>query len=125
MKKRVTPVDSSSPHRNLSELEERLDGPMIFLGIVWLGLLILELTVGLNRWQEILSVLIWGIFILDFGLEFFLASSKIKYLKNNWLVALSLFIPALRIFRIFRVIRILRFTRGTQGLRRCGRDVHL
>ena len=42
---------------------------------------------------------------------------KVAYLKSNWLPAISLLIPALRIFRVFRVFRLLRLARVGRGLR--------
>ena len=38
------------------------------------------------------------------------------YLKHNWLAAISLLVPALRIFRIFRVFRLFRLARVGRGL---------
>ncbi|MCA1784495.1 MAG: ion transporter, partial [Desulfobacteraceae bacterium] len=46
-----------------------------------------------------------------------LAPDKVVYLKKNWLTAISLLIPALRIFRIFRAFRLLRLARAGRGLR--------
>ena len=66
---------------------------------------------------EFLGTIIWIIFILDFALKFMLAPDKIDYLKANWLTALSLIVPALRVFRIFRVFRVLRAARAVRGLR--------
>jgi voltage-gated potassium channel len=49
--------------------------------------------------------------------EFVLAPHKVAYLKRNWLTAISLLIPALRIFRVFRAFRLLRLARTGRGLR--------
>ena len=35
-----------------------------------------------------------------------MAPEKAAYLKKNWLLAISLLIPALRFFRVFRVFRL-------------------
>ncbi len=78
---------------------------------------IIEIIWSLNPFLETIGYLIWGIFILDFALKFFLAPKKIKYLKNNRLIAISLVLPALRIFRIFRVFRIFQATRAARGLK--------
>ena len=40
----------------------------------------------------------------DFGLRLALAPHKLRYVRHNWLTAISLVLPALRIFRIFRII---------------------
>jgi len=96
----------------LISIEKVLEGPMVFLGFVWLVLLIVELIWGLPKTLEYLSLTIWVIFIIDFLIKFFLAPHKLAFIKKNWLTAISLVIPALRIFRIFRVIRLLRGLRG-------------
>jgi voltage-gated potassium channel len=88
-----------------------LEGPMVFLGFVWLILLVIELLWGLSPFLQIVSLIIWGIFIFDFLLTFFLAPAKVRFLKVNWLTAVSLLIPALRVFRLLRILRLLRGVR--------------
>ncbi len=90
---------------------------MIFLGFVRLILLIIELIWGLNKPLEYASLIIWVIFIIDFVLKFILAPAKGVFLKKNWLTAISLLIPALRVFRIFRFVRLLRGLRGIRLVR--------
>jgi voltage-gated potassium channel len=101
----------------LEQLEDRLETPMLVLGFVWLALLVIEFIWGLSRVLEVIGTLIWIVFILDFTLKFTLAPDKIAYLKRNWLTALALLLPALRVFRIVRVARVLRAARATRGLR--------
>jgi voltage-gated potassium channel len=101
----------------VTSIDKLLDGPMIFLGFVWLILLVIELVWGLNKPMEYTSLTIWVIFIVDFAVKFFLATSKLHYLKHNWLTAISLVIPALRVFRVFRIIRVLRGLRGIRLVR--------
>lgn len=88
-----------------------MEGPMIFLGFVWLILLIIELIRGLPPMLERLSLFIWGMFIIDFLLKFILAPAKKVFLRRNWLTAVSLLIPALRVFRVLRILRVLRGVR--------------
>ncbi len=90
---------------------------MLVLGFVWLILLVVELIRGLSPALEVGGTVIWSIFILDFALRFTLAPEKLHYLRQNWLAAISLIIPALRVFRIFRVVRVLRAARAARGLR--------
>lgn len=101
----------------LEQLEDWLETPMLLLGFGWLGLLVVDLIFGLNPILEVISNVIWIVFILDFGLRFTLAPHKFVYLKHNWLTALSLMLPALRIFRITRVIRLLNPARGLRLVR--------
>lgn len=101
----------------LQRLEDWLETPMLVLAFIWLALLVGELILGENLAFEVVGTVIWVIFILHFAVEFILAPRKSVYLKNNWLTALSLLVPALRIFRIFRVARLLRLSRVGRGLR--------
>ena len=103
--------------RLLVSIERLLEGPMIFLGFVWLILLVIELIWGLPKLLEYLSITIWVVFIVDFLIKLILAPRKIIFLKKNWLTAISLLIPALRLFRIFRFIRLLRAVRGIRLVR--------
>jgi voltage-gated potassium channel len=101
----------------LQRLENWLETPMLILAFAWLALLVAELTWGESLPFEIIGTIIWGIFILNFAVEFVLAPHKAAYLKSNWLLAISLLIPALRIFRVVRVFRLLRLARVGRGLR--------
>ena len=101
----------------LASIEKVLEGPMIFLGFVWLALLVIELVWGLSPVLEYMSLTIWVVFIIDFGLKFILAPEKGSFIKKNWLTAISLVIPALRVFRIFRLVRLLRGLRGVRLIR--------
>ena len=101
----------------LAGLEAWIETPMLLLGFVWLGLLVLELTRGLSAVMTTLSTIIWVIFILEFALRFTLAPDKSSYLRQNWLAALSLLVPALRVLRIARVVRVLRVARAARGIR--------
>lgn len=98
----------------LLRINRILEGPMVFLGFVWLILLLIELVKGLSPVLQLMSVGIWIIFILDFVLKFILAPHKITFLKKNWLTAISLVIPALRIVRFARIFRV---ARGLKSVR--------
>lgn len=101
----------------LHSIEKMMEGPMAFLGFVWLILLVVELVNGLTKPLEYASLAIWVIFIIDFLIKFILAPEKGTFLKKSWLTAISLLIPALRILRVFRIFRILRGLRGIRVVR--------
>ncbi len=101
----------------VAQLEDWLEMPMLVLGFVWLALLVVELTGNLSPAFELLGTIIWTIFILDFALKFLLAPDKTDYLKANWLTALSLLVPALRVLRVFRFFRVLQAARGIRLFR--------
>ena len=96
----------------LQELDEWLDGPMTLLALVWLGLVLWELTSGSSALLETLGTAIWVIFIAEFAVRFLLAPSKVPFLKSNWLTAVALIIPALRLFRFLSFLRAARALRG-------------
>ncbi len=101
----------------LERLEDWLETPMLVLAFVWLALLVVELIWGESLLFNTIGTIIWFVFIADFVVKFVLAPHKADFLKRNWLTAISLLIPALRIFRIFRVFRLLRLARAARGLR--------
>ena len=93
-------------------IESMLEGPMVFLGFVWLVLLVIELIWKLPSALEVLSIVIWIIFIIDFIIKLILAPSRSLYLKKNWLTVLSLIVPAMRVFRVARAFRVVRGMRS-------------
>ena len=104
-------------YERLQQLEDLLETPMLILAFVWLALLIVELIWGESRLFEVIGSIIWVIFILDFAVKFVLAPHKGAYLKQNWLLAFSLLIPAVRLFRVARAFRLLQLARVGRGLR--------
>ena len=81
----------------LQQLEDWLEMPMLVLGFAWLALFVIELIWGLSPLLQAIATVIWIIFILDFIVKFSLAPRKLAYLKSNWLAAIALLLPALRI----------------------------
>jgi voltage-gated potassium channel len=101
----------------LQQLHERLEAPMLVLSFVWLALFVIEMIRGLTPLLEDIGYVIWALFLLEFAVGFILAPQKLPYLRQNWLKAIALVAPALRIFRIVAVARLLRFARVARGLR--------
>jgi voltage-gated potassium channel len=85
-----------------------------------IGLLVLELldTLGpvWNARIRAAQVAIWAVFVIAFAVELAFAPSKLTYLKRNWLIAVSVFLPAVRVFRVFRAFRVLRGVRAVRSL---------
>lgn len=117
----ANPADEEELKRERYELLQRLEGwletPMLVLAFVWLVLLVVELVRGESPLFYYLGTTIWVVFIIDFVVKLVLAPDRTDYLKGNWLTAIALLLPALRIFRIFRVFRLLRVARAGRGLR--------
>jgi voltage-gated potassium channel len=104
----------------LQQVEDWLETPMLVLGFAWLALLVVDLIWGLSSLLQVISNVIWIIFIVDFAVTFTLAPHKLVYLKHNWLTVIALALPALRVFRIVRLLRLLRATRGLRLVRVIG-----
>lgn len=96
----------------LRQLERWLDTPMALLGLLWLGLVVVELTAGSSRLLDTIGTAIWIAFIAEFLLRFSLAPAKWRFLKSNWLTLLALAVPAVRMFRVLRIARAARALRG-------------
>lgn len=97
-------------------IERALETPMVLLGLVWLVLLVLDLTRGLSPLLQLLSHGIWILFLVDFLFRFAIAPQKVPFLRRSILTMVSLALPALRVFRVIRALRLLRFARATRSL---------
>jgi voltage-gated potassium channel len=98
-------------------LARKLEFPLIVLGLVWLALLIAEMVRGESAWLTRASNTIWVVFVIEFVLSLATAPAKLDFLRRNWLSAVSLLLPALRILRVFRAARLLRAARFTRGMK--------
>lgn len=93
---------------------------MVLLGFVWLGLFVAEMVTGLSPALRTAGTVIWALFIVDFVLRLWLAVDRFRYLRRNWLTAISLVVPALRMFRALRAVALLRGVRGVRVVRVAG-----
>ena len=107
----------SARNELLRRLDNWLELPMVVLGAIWLLLLLVDLMHGPTPATTTLGTAIWIVFVVEFVLRLVIAPSKLRYLRRQWLTAVSLAIPALRVFRILRVVRVLRVARGVRALR--------
>ena len=107
----------SGRYRALLRLQHALEVPMIVLAFVWLALFVLEAVRGTQRWMEIAGWVIWALFILEYAVGFILAPRKWPYVRKNWLKAVALMAPALRMLRMVRVLRLARAARLARGAR--------
>ena len=101
----------------LDQWEQWVEIPLVLLGLVWLVLLVIELRWGLSPFLETTGILIWIVFILDFAVRLIISPDRLQYLKQNWLTAVALILPALRVLRIVRIARLLRTARAARSLR--------
>ncbi len=120
----------------LDQLHDLLDPLMVGLGLLFLVLLLVDLS-GLPlrpdeaRWLNRTLTAIQIAVIADFAVRFLVAPAKGRYLRANWFNALTLVLPFLRPFRALRAVQTLRslsllqllggMNRGIRGLRRVTR----
>jgi voltage-gated potassium channel len=112
---RSQPALARERWRLLLQLDALLDGPLTALAFVWLALLVLDLTTGLTPLLQTLGDVIWALFIVDFAIGIVVAPDKGTYLRRNWLTAVSLLLPALRVLRVVRAFRLLRAARAVRS----------
>lgn len=101
----------------LDQFQDWVETPMTALAFVWFALLVVEYAWGIGALGRFFGVFIWMIFIGETLVEIVLAPDKRLYVRRNWIVMLSLFIPAFRMFSILRFVRILNLTKAFRGLR--------
>ncbi len=104
----------------LRRVENFFETPMIFLGFIWLVLLVVEFVSGLSPFLEKAGLFIWGLFIIDFLIKFVIAPEKASFLKKNVITIISLVVPAFRVLRLVRVLRFLRFSRSLRLIKVIG-----
>jgi len=100
----------------LKHVEDWLEAPMFLLSVLWVVLLVVELTWGLGGWLQGAVTTIWVVFVLEFVLKLVIAPNRFRFLRRNWLSVFALLIPALRVFRAVNVIRVLQYGRAIRGL---------
>lgn len=101
----------------LRQVQRRMELPMLLLSLAWIALFVLEEVRGLDAWLQWTVHAIWAVFVLQFVGEFMLAPDKPGYLRRNWLSAIALALPALRVFRVLRLARFLRAAGWLRGVR--------
>jgi voltage-gated potassium channel len=90
---------------------------MLLLSAAWLVLVVVDLAGYRRPWLDTVSWAIWAVFVVDFLVRLVIAPDKLDFLKANWLTALALFAPALRLLRVARLVRALRAVRGLRLLK--------
>lgn len=96
----------------LRTIQDGLEVPMLVLAVAWIALFIVETVRGSSTALTGAGYAIWGVFILQFAVEFMVAPRKLQYLNHNWLTVLALALPALRVLRVVRVAQLARLSRA-------------
>ena len=98
----------------LRALDRLLEGPLVVLAFVWLGVLVLEFVLDADARLDLVFYAIWVVFIVEVLIELVIAPSRTAWLRANWLKVAALALPALR---VLRVVSALRFLRAAQAVR--------
>jgi len=108
-------------YRLVAEIEAVLDGPTTYLALLFAALLVAEIALTAQS-MAVPAVLgwiqlaIWAVFVVHFLLGITISPDRGRYLRRNWLTALSLIVPFLRALRVLRAIRVLRATNSLRVL---------
>jgi voltage-gated potassium channel len=82
--------------------------PLALLALAYLGLWAVQVLADLTPLEfglvEIGILVIWGFFIVDFGVRLFFHHDRKRFLRNNAIELLALVVPIFRAFRMLRVI---------------------
>lgn len=106
--------------RLIRELEAWAEKPLIALSLVWLAIVVTELTVGEYPLLTMIGTAVWILFIAEFALRFALAPAKLPFLRRNLLTLIALIVPALRLLRAFALFRAVGVLRGARLVRVVG-----
>lgn len=101
----------------LRRFQAALEIPMIVLAFVWLAIFVAEAVLGEAPWMAAASWVIWGCFFVEYAVGFVLARRKGVYVRRNWLKAIALLAPALRLLRLVRLVRVARVAGLARGAR--------
>ena len=112
-----TPRLSTARAELARRVEHWLELPMVLLGALWLVLLIVELAGHATGATDTITTAIWIVFIGEFSFRLAIAPHRLRFLKRNWITALSLLLPAVRVLRAARIARLLRAGRAVRAVR--------
>src|SRR3989338_10025445 len=97
------------------KVEKAFEWPMTFLTLALIPVMGVPALYSLTPFQErvfsFVDIGIWGTFYFEFFTKMFVAKDKSRAFRRNWLLALVLLVPALRLFKLARLARLLRFMR--------------
>jgi voltage-gated potassium channel len=101
--------------------ERATDWPLIAAGLIFLAAYALpilrpQLPPGVLEACRLLTLITWGMFILDFVVRVVLADQRLRYVVRHWYDALVVLLPLLRPLQLLRLIPLLMvINRRAQG----------
>ena len=101
--------------RVAAHLEERMDGPVAALGVVFVLVVLAENVADpRGKLAAVLAVagwLLWAVFAFEFALRMVIAPSTWGFLRRNWWQLAFLVLPFLRFARVLARLRLARVGR--------------
>lgn len=92
---------------------------IILLAVLSVVLAVYDIYYGAKPWMNVLDLLIWGIFVLDYGVRMWKAPKKLRFFLHNIpdLIAILPFFLFLRVLRFARIAKIVKITKVTKCFR--------
>lgn len=91
----------------IARIESRTELPLLLLAFltvpVFFGPLLWDTAPAHANVLDVLRELIWAVLAIDLGVKLYISPAPVQYLRRNWLEALSVAIPVLRLARIIRL----------------------
>jgi voltage-gated potassium channel len=109
--------------RGVELLAARLDRPMSVLGLLFLLVVLGQNVAGspsISRGFTVAGWVLWVVFVAEFLLRFWLAPSRVAFLKRNWWQVVFLLLPMLRFLRALALVRVVRAGRVLRFVRAGG-----
>lgn len=91
--------------------------PVLLLSFTWLVVLVLEFLRPHSLLFNVFGTVIWIVLIINFITRLALTPDKPACLKTNWLTALSLALPALRLLQFTHAFYLVRTAQAASGFR--------
>jgi voltage-gated potassium channel len=92
--------------------QRRTDGPLLWLALLFLAVLLLPLLVRLEPWHRtvlaVVSGMIWAAFAVDYAARLYLAHERWRFVRTHPLDLVVIVLPMLRPLRALRLLRLLR-----------------
>ena len=93
--------------------------PLILLGVIFLlsytGQVLLSEDQETYDTLELVNILVWVVFAIDFGVRFLLVSSRWRWFARNLFDFLVIILPALRPLRLLRLATVVSIVHRTTG----------
>ena len=93
--------------------------PLILLGVIFLlsytGQVLLSVDQETYDTLELLNILVWVVFAIDFGVRFLLVSNRFGWFARNLFDFLVIILPALRPLRLLRLATVVSIVHRTTG----------